>query len=77
VFGRSGTAWTQRVYLKASNTDTGDVFAISVAVSGDTGLVGAAGEASTAWGRWQSGQQRRNVCGRGRCIWIAIAYLRQ
>jgi len=47
VFGRSGTAWTQRVYLKASNTDAGDVFAISVAVSGDTGLVGAAGEAST------------------------------
>jgi len=50
VFGRSGTAWTQRAYLKASNTDAGDGFAGSVAVSGDTGLVGAAGEASTATG---------------------------
>jgi len=50
VFGRSGTAWKQRAYLKASNTDAGDAFAGSVAVSGGTGLVGAAGEASTANG---------------------------
>jgi len=50
VFGRSGTAWTRRAYLKASNTDAGDGFAVSVAVSGASVLVGAAGEASTATG---------------------------
>ncbi len=36
VFVRSGTTWTQQAYLKASNTDIGDVFGSSVAVSGDT-----------------------------------------
>jgi len=46
VFVRSGTNWTQQAYLKASNTDAGDQFSFSVAVSGDTVVVGAYGEAS-------------------------------
>ena len=43
VFVRSGATWTQQAYLKASNTDVVDGFGGSVAVSGDTVVVGAAG----------------------------------
>jgi hypothetical protein len=54
VFVRSGTggAWTQQAYLKASNTDAGggDHFGNSVAVSGDTVVVGANTEDSNAVG---------------------------
>ena len=40
----------QQVYLKASNTDADDNFGESVAVSGDTVVVGARGEDSNATG---------------------------
>ncbi|MBA3470397.1 MAG: FG-GAP repeat protein, partial [Herpetosiphonaceae bacterium] len=41
VFTRSGTTWTPQAYLKASNTGAGDNFGVSVAISGDTVVVGA------------------------------------
>lgn len=50
VFVRSGTTWTQQAYLKASNTEIGDVFASSVAISLDTIVVGAEFEDSAATG---------------------------
>jgi hypothetical protein len=50
VFVRNGVTWTQQAYLKASNTDAGDEFGYSVAVSGDTVVVGAYGEGSNATG---------------------------
>ena len=50
VFVRNGTTWSQQAYLKASNTDAGDSFGISVAVSGDTVVVGADLESSNATG---------------------------
>ncbi|MBK8039496.1 MAG: choice-of-anchor D domain-containing protein [Verrucomicrobiaceae bacterium] len=50
VFTRTGTTWTQQAYLKASNTDANDLFGWSVAVSGDTVLVGASEEDSNATG---------------------------
>jgi len=50
VFTRSGTTWTQQAYLKASNTETSDRFGFSVAVSGDTVVVGAYQEDSNATG---------------------------
>ena len=50
VFVRNGVTWTQQAYLKASNTDAGDLFGYSVAVSGDTVVVGAYGEDSNATG---------------------------
>lgn len=50
VFVRNGTNWTQQAYLKASNTDGGDEFGVSVAISGDTVVVGAPGENSSATG---------------------------
>lgn len=50
VFVRSGSTWSQQAYLKASNTGAVDNFGFSVAVSGDTVVVGASGEDSNAWG---------------------------
>jgi hypothetical protein len=50
VFVRNGTTWTQQAYLKASNTGTDDHFGMSVAVSGDTAVVGAFDESSNATG---------------------------
>ena len=50
VFVRSGTTWTQQAYLKASHVSASDNFGISVAVSGDTVVVGASGEDSSLTG---------------------------
>ncbi|RYD31795.1 MAG: hypothetical protein EOP86_17130, partial [Verrucomicrobiaceae bacterium] len=49
VFARSGATWSQQAYLKASNTGVEDYFG-SVAVSGDTVVVGAFYEGSSATG---------------------------
>jgi hypothetical protein len=50
VFTRSGGVWTQQAYLKASNTDAGDGFGTSVALEGNTLVVGAPWERSNATG---------------------------
>jgi hypothetical protein len=50
VFTRTTDVWSQQAYLKASNTEVNDLFGSSVAVSGDTLVVGARGEASNATG---------------------------
>ncbi len=50
VFVRNGASWSQQAYLKASNTDVNDLFGCSVAVSGDTVVVGACNEDSGATG---------------------------
>lgn len=53
IFVRSGTMWTQQAYVKASNTEEvygPDFFGAAVAISGDTVVVGAWGEDSTATG---------------------------
>lgn len=50
VFTRSGTTWSQQAYLKASNTDAEDRFGASVALAGDTVVVGAREEDSNARG---------------------------
>lgn len=41
VFTRSGTIWSQQAYIKASNTGADDQFGRSVALSGETLVVGA------------------------------------
>jgi FG-GAP repeat len=48
VYLRSGNSWTRQAYLKASNTDMGDQFGAAVAISGDTIVVAAPFEASSA-----------------------------
>ncbi|HSH28224.1 MAG TPA: hyalin, partial [Wenzhouxiangella sp.] len=61
VFVRSGSTWSQQAYLKASNTDAGDGFGWSVALEGDTVVVGAYGEDSNATG--VDGNQSDNSAG--------------
>lgn len=41
VFTRSGTVWTQQAKLTANDAATGDSFGISVAIEGDTIVIGA------------------------------------
>ncbi len=48
VFVRDGATWTQQAYLKASNAGSPDGFGVSVAISGDTLVVGALNERSSA-----------------------------
>jgi hypothetical protein len=50
VFVMSGPTIAQQAYLKASNTDQDDEFGTSVAIAGDTLVVGAPNEASAATG---------------------------
>ena len=50
VFVRTGSQWVQQAYLKASNTKQGQQFGWSVAISGNTIVVGAPGEKSNATG---------------------------
>lgn len=46
VFKRTGSIWTNEAYLKAPNAEASDQFGISVAISGDTIVVGALDEDS-------------------------------
>jgi len=50
VFVRSSGTWSQQAYLKASNTEANDSFGLSVAISGDTVVVGAPLESSNSTG---------------------------
>lgn len=50
VFVRTGTNWSQQSYLKAAQINNDDVFGWSVAVAGDTVIVGAPGEDSSHTG---------------------------
>ena len=58
VFTRTGSMWSQQAYLKQSNTQAGDAFGVSVAISADTIAVGAPYEDSTA--RGLNGNQNNN-----------------
>jgi hypothetical protein len=60
VFMRSGTNWSQQAYLKASNTESNETFGWSVAVSGNTVVVGAVNENSNATGV-NGGQTNNNA----------------
>ena len=83
VFVRSGSTWTQQAYLKASNTGASDFFGASVAISGDTMVVGAYDEDSAATG--VNGNQANNsavdsgaayVFVRSGTTWTQQAYLK-
>jgi hypothetical protein len=83
VFTRSGANWTQQAYIKASNTEANDEFGYSVALSGDTLVVGADLEDSGATG--VNGNQADNsaeysgaayVFTRSGTTWSQQAYLK-
>jgi hypothetical protein len=74
VYTRTAGVWSQQAYVKASNTNMGnpfgfgDVFGISVALNGDTLIVGARMEASCASGI--NGDQLDNGCGGSGAVYI-------
>jgi hypothetical protein len=83
IFTRSGVTWNQQVYLKPSNTGAGDKFGYSVTVSGDTVVVGAPNEDSSA--NVINGDQGNNsfssagaayVFTRAAGVWSQQAYLK-
>ena len=83
VFFRSGTAWTQQAYLKASNPGVNDYFSNSLAISGDLIAIGSPYEASSATG--VNGNQSDNsaagagavyLFGRSGTVWSQQAYLK-
>ncbi|MBL8692503.1 MAG: FG-GAP repeat protein [Planctomycetes bacterium] len=83
VFVRSGSTWTQQAYLKASNTDLHDNFGSSIAISGETIVVGAPSEDSNATGI-NGNQANNSAVGSGAAyvfvrsggIWSQQAYLK-
>lgn len=83
VFVRDGTNWSQQAYLKASNTGRDDNFGVSVAISGDTIVVGAWGEDSNAT-EVDGDQSDNNAAGSGAAYvfarngttWSEHAYLK-
>ncbi|HET8759591.1 MAG TPA: cadherin-like beta sandwich domain-containing protein [Nitrospiria bacterium] len=83
VFVRANGAWSQQAYIKPSNTGAGDQFGFSVALSGDTLVVGAPREdsASTGVGGKQTNNQASNsgavyVFVRTNGVWSQRAYLK-
>jgi hypothetical protein len=60
LFTRTASSWSQRAYVKATNTDAYDFFGSSVAVTGNTLVVGAPTEDSCATGI--NGNQNDNRC---------------
>ena len=68
--GRSGGGWVQLAYVKASNTDAGDIFGASLAISGDAGTlaVSAVGEASGATG--VNGDQANNAAASSGAVYV-------
>ena len=80
VFARAGGVWSQQAYLKASNAEGGDLFGESVKISGDTLVVGAVGEDSSAVG----GEADNSAPGAGAAyvfvraggVWSQQAYLK-
>ena len=80
VFTRSNGIWSQQALLKASNAEAFDEFGTSVALEGDTLVVGAADEASTATGgesnndAWAAGAAY--VFTRSNGIWSQEAFLK-
>jgi hypothetical protein len=70
VFVRDETTWFQQAYLKASNSDAGDRFGTSIAISGDTVVVGAPVEDSSATGI--DGDQTDNSADRAGAAYVFI-----
>jgi FG-GAP repeat len=82
VFTRSGLTWSEQAYLKASNTGAGDAFGYSVAVSGETIVVGAYLEDSSTTGVGSVPNEMASDSGaayvfvRSAGIWSQQAYLK-
>lgn len=82
VFVRSSATWSQQAYLKASQVSMGDVFGCSVAISGNTVVVGARNEDSSSVGVNSAANESADTAGaayvfvRSGSTWSQQAYLK-
>ena len=60
LFTRAGTTWTQRAYIKGSNTDAGDEFGSAVALNGDGRLLAVGSHNEDGNGRGMNGNPADN-----------------
>jgi hypothetical protein len=70
MFVRTGAIWAQHAYVKASNTESFDVFGAAVALSSDTLAIGAPGESSGATGVNPTNGQGDNAASRSGAIYL-------
>lgn len=70
VFVRTGGSWVQQAYLKASNAEAGDGFGVSASISGDTIVIGAPGEDSSAIG--VNGDQTSNAASSAGAAYVFV-----
>lgn len=68
VFVRAGNSWSQQAYLKASNTNNGDLFGSQVAINDQTIVIGAPGEASNSTGI--NGSQSNNSASASGAVYV-------
>ena len=70
IFTRSGSIWSQQAYIKASNTETTDLFgrAVSLSYNGNKLAVGATGEDSNSTG--VNGNQTNNSTGGSGAVYL-------
>jgi len=87
IFNRNSTSWSQNSYIKASNTDVGDMFGTDVSLNGDgtTLVVGSVYEDSAATGINGLAQTDNNVTDSGAVYvfslnalnnWVQDAYIK-
>ncbi|RFC45515.1 MAG: FG-GAP repeat-containing protein [Verrucomicrobia bacterium] len=79
VYRRDGTVWSADGYLKASNSDGGDAFGTSVALSGDLAMIGApaeAGDGSDPGDNSESAAGAAYVFERKGAQWVENEYLK-
>ena len=70
VFVRTGLVWSQQAYLKPSNSASGFLFGKSVAISGDTAVIGAPAESSCAIGVGGGQTQNPGTCGSSGAVYV-------
>ncbi len=85
VYVRSGSSWTQQAVIKSANAQNGDLFGNSVAISGDTLVIGSPGDScnnssvSTSTSclfAWTNGSGAAHVYIRSGTTWSLQAYMK-
>src|SRR6185295_19591615 len=84
IFTRTGAAWSQQSYIKASNSDAADLFGYSVGLSADGNTLAASAYDEDGSAREINGVQDKGRRGtgaiyvftRGGASWTQTAYLK-
>jgi hypothetical protein len=72
VFVKSGAAWSQQAYLKASNTQTSDKFGFAIALSGDGNTLAVAATLEDSNARGVNGNQQDNSAESSGAVYVFV-----